>query len=448
MHNQLSGCAMREDTSFYSRKQVVMLNSNSLYAVNGAKYSQKFIKPLYDTYCFSALPQTVEFLLTGEGTNALPGDCFGSLPTKYDKVILLFVDGFGWRFFQQYAEIYPFLKMFLRDGAVSQLTSQFPSTTAAHVTCMHTGLNVGQSGVYEWNYYEPMVDEVITPLLFAYAGEKKRDSLKRSGIPVEAFFPPQTLYQKLQTRGITSYVFQHESYTPSTFSDIVFKGATVLSFKRLTEAVSNLIELATTTTHPKTYYFLYFDKIDAVCHTYGPQSHQFKEIVDTFLRMMEELFYKQLGGKVGQTLLILTADHGQVEVDPRRTLYLNKHGINIEQYLQRNQKGKLLVPAGSARDMFLHVKEERMDEAVVLLQKYLTDIAEVYYTEQLVAQHFFGSTHPSRDFLARVGNVVILPYQHETVWWYEEGKFEMHFKGHHGGLTPEEMEIPLLLLPL
>ena len=425
-----------------------MLNSNSLNAVNGAKYSRRFVKPLYDTYCFSALPQTVEFLLTGEGEIALPGDCFGNLPTRYDKVILFFVDAFGWRFFQQYAETYPFLKTFLSHGAVSKMTSQFPSTTAAHVTCMHTGLNVGQSGIYEWNYYEPLVDEIITPLLFAYAGEKKRDSLKRSGIPVEAFFPTLTFYQKLQTKGITSYVFQHESYTPSTFSDCVFKGATVLSFKRLPEALSNLVELATSTTLPKTYYILYFDKIDAVCHTYGPQSPQFKEAVDSFLRMMEELFYKQLSGKAGQTLLILTADHGQIEVDPRRTFYLNKMSMHIEQYLKRNRSGKLLVPAGSARDMFLHVKEDYIDEVVILLQQRLATIAEVYYTEQLIAQGFFGSSQPSREFLARVGNVVILPFQHETVWWFEEGKFEMHFKGHHGGLTPEEIEIPLLLLPL
>jgi len=438
---------MGEDTSS-SRKQVVMLNSNSLNAVNGAKYSQRFIKPLYDTYCFSSLPQTVEFLLTGEGEVALPGDCFRGLPTKYDKVILFFVDGFGWRFFQQYAEINPFLKTLLRQGTVSQMTAQFPSTTAAHVTCIHTGLNVGQSGVYEWNYYEPLVDDVISPLLFAYAGEKERDSLKERGIPAEAFFPPHTLYQKLQAKGITSYIFQHESYTPSTFSDIVYKGATVLSYKRLSEALSNLIQLVITTSAPKTYYFLYFDKLDGICHNYGPESQQFKETVDTFLKMMEELFYKQLSGRAGQTLFILTADHGQVEVDARKTFYLNKHSINIEQYLQRNQRGKLLVPEGSARDMFLHVKEERIDEAVVVLQKHLSDIAEVYYTEQLIAQHFFGSTQPSKDFMARVGNVVILPYQHETVWWYEEGKFEMHFKGHHGGLTPEEMEIPLLLIPL
>src|SRR5947209_1068535 len=365
---------------------VAMLNSASLNAVNNAKFSQRFVKPLYDSYCFANLPQTIEFLLTGKGQSGFPTDVFGSLPTRYNKVVLFFIDAFGWRFFAKYAEKYEFLKTVLKYGVVSKLTSQFPSTTAAHVTCIHTGLNVGQSGVYEWNYYEPLVDEVITPLLFAYAGEKKRDSLKQSGIPVEAFFPPQTLYQKLQAKGITSYIFQHESYTPSTFSDIVYKGASVFSFKRLSEALSNLIELVITDTAPKTYYFLYFDKLDAISHNYGPESHQFKETVDTFLRMMEELFYKQLSGKVGQTLFILTADHGQVEVDARKTFYLNKQSINIEQYLQRNQKGKLLVPAGSARDMFLHVKEERIDEAVVLLQKHLSDIAEVYYTEQLVAQ--------------------------------------------------------------
>lgn len=425
-----------------------MLNSSSLNAVNSAKFSQSFIKPLYDSYCFSALPETIEFMLSGEGHIALPQDTLGDLPTSYKKVILFFVDAFGWRFFNHYAEKYAILKTFLKHGVVSKMTSQFPSTTAAHVTCMHTGLDVGQSGVYEWNYYEPLVDDVITPLLFSYAGDKERDSLKQAGIPAEAFFPRQTVHQKLQTRGVASYVFQSDAYTPSTFSNVVYKGATVIPFKRLPEALTQLAELVVADTAPAAYYFLYFDKIDAICHVYGPNSHQFQEAVDAFLRVMDELFVKKLIGKVERTLLALIADHGQIEVDPRKTYYLNKQGPAIEQYLQTNQRGKPLVPAGSARDMFLHVKEDRMDEAVTFLQKSLEGIAEVYRTEQLVTQHFFGSAQPSKKFMARVGNVVILPYQHETVWWYEGGKFEMHFMGHHGGLLPEEMEIPLLLLPL
>src|SRR5207247_4411338 len=177
-----------------------MLNTASVNAVNGSQFSQRFVKPLYDSYCFSNIPQTIEFLLTGEGESGLPLDVLGNLPRKYDKVILFFVDAFGWRFFERYAEKHEFLKTMLNGGVVSKMTSQFPSTTAAHVTCVHTGLNVGQSGVYEWHYYEPLVDEIISPLLFSYARDRfTKDTLKSTGLSAEVFFPRQTFYKRLQT---------------------------------------------------------------------------------------------------------------------------------------------------------------------------------------------------------------------------------------------------------
>lgn len=424
-----------------------MLNASSLNAVNGAKFSQRFVKPLYDSYCFANLPQAIEYMLTGEGHSALPQDVFTNLPSRYNKVILFFVDAFGWRFFERYAEKYEFLKTVLKHGVVSKMTSQFPSTTAAHVTCIHTGLNVGQSGVYEWNYYEPLVDEVIAPLLFSYAGDKERDTLKHAGIAAEAYFPRQTVYQRLHTMGIASYALQSEAYTQSTFSTIVYKGAELIPYRRWSEALTNLEELVFSDRAQVAYYFLYFDKIDAAGHTYGPNSDQFERMMETFLRMMEE-FYQKLAGKLEHTLLVMTADHGQLEVDPQKTFYLNRQAAGIEQYLQTNRHGRPIVPAGSARDMFLHIKEEQVDEAIAFLQKHLENKAEVYRTQHLVGQHFFGSAQPSNEFMSRVGNDVILPYQDETVWWYEAGRFEMHFRGHHGGLMPQEMEIPLLLLPL
>jgi hypothetical protein len=163
---------------------------------------------------------------------------------------------------------------------------------------------------------------------------------------------------------------------------------------------------------------------------------------------MEQIFYKSVRGKTTKTLLMITADHGQIEVNPHKTYYLNKQMPRIAQYLKTNKRGDPLVPAGSARDMFLHVAEEHIDMLVAELRERLVGRAEVYQTRELLEQHFFGLQEPSPTFLQRVGNVIILPYKDETVWWYEEGKFAMHFLGHHGGLTPEEMEIPLLLFPL
>jgi predicted AlkP superfamily pyrophosphatase or phosphodiesterase len=426
-----------------------MINTTSLEAVKAAQFSTRFVRPLYDTYCFANLPKTVTYLLTGEGESALPPDVFGKLPQQYDKVILFFVDAFGWRFFERYADTYPFLKTMLRDGVASKLTSQFPSTTAAHTTCINTGLSDGQSGVYEWHYYEPLVDDIITPLMFSYARDKERDTLKGSMIPAEAFYPRRTLYQALREKGVVSYIFLHSNYAHSTFSDATCRGGNTVPFKSLTNALESLTEIALKQKAPPYYYYLYFDRIDAMGHLHGPDSPQFEQEADAFLTAMDRLFYQLLRGKANNTLFLMTADHGMSEVNPQTTFYLNKEATAIEQYLKTNRQGKLLVPAGSARDMFLYVREERIDEAIAYLQQVLQGRAEVYKVADLIAQHFFNAStqQPSQTFLERVGNVVILPYRGESVWWHEEGVFEMRFRGHHGGLTPEEMEIPLLALP-
>jgi predicted AlkP superfamily pyrophosphatase or phosphodiesterase len=426
-----------------------MLNTASVKAVNSSRFSQRFIRPRYDSYCFSNFPSTIQFLLTGNGESTLPLDVFGDLPTKYDNVVFFFIDAFGWRFFEKYAEKYEVLQAFMKEGVVSKLTSQFPSTTAAHVTCIHTGLNVGQSGVYEWNYYEPLVHDIISPLLFSYSADKyTRDTVKQSGIAPTAFFPQKTFYQTLQEQGIDSHIMQYQAYTPSTYSDIVFRGATVHPYRVLADALHSLTELLTTPHQRPNYHFLYFDRIDATCHNYGPSSKQMDEAVDNCFTTMNELFLKEIRHKTGKTLFMLTADHGQVEVSPYNVYYLNQQMPIINRYLKTNSRGLVLAPAGSARDMFLHIKDEYVTTALTELKQRLQNRAEVYLTEDLIAQHFFGMEKPSRTFLDRVGNIVILPYKRETVWWYEENKFSMHFQGHHGGLTPEEMEIPLLLLPL
>ena len=65
----------------------------------------------------------------------------------------------------------------------------------------------------------------------------------------------------------------------------------------------------------------------------------------------------------------------------------------------------------------------------------------------MIDQGYFGPSSMSDTFLSRVGNLVILPFAGESVWWYEKDRFEQKYRGHHGGLTRDEMEIPLMLYP-
>ena len=98
-----------------------------------------FIQPLYDRRGFAGIPERLRELLTAGG---------------YEVVVLVLMDGFGWRFFEKFQES-PFLKRMTRQGQIEKLTAQFPSTTAAELTTIHTGLTVGEHAIFEWNYYEP-----------------------------------------------------------------------------------------------------------------------------------------------------------------------------------------------------------------------------------------------------------------------------------------------------
>jgi predicted AlkP superfamily pyrophosphatase or phosphodiesterase len=422
-----------------------MINERSIDAVNAARWSSHFTKPLYDSYCFSRLPSTIHYLLTGEDGPMLPLDVLGDLPQAYDKVILMYVDAFGWRFFEERIDRYPFLKRVSEQGVASKITSLFPSTTTVHTTNIHLGEPVSQTGIYEWFYYEPLLDRLIAPLIFSYAGDKENGTIKLpGGVNLNDFFRYQTVYQKLANQGAKSYLFQLHEYQRGGFANLVLSGAERRGYKTLSEGLVNLAE-AVAAEKGKAYFFYYYDSIDSVGHIYGPSSRQFEAEIDTFLHALEYHFHKNLIGKTSQTLLLITSDHGQIDVSPHRTIYLNQHFPQLQTLIRTDGEGRLLVPAGSARDIFLYIRGGRVDEAYSLLAHHpiFESRAEVHRVSELMEKGYFGWPL-SEAFRQRIADLVILAYPGEAVWWFEKDRFDMRFYGHHGGLTPDEVEIPLL----
>ncbi|RIK23453.1 MAG: phosphodiesterase [Chloroflexi bacterium] len=409
--------------------------------------NESFIAPRFDGYNFSNLPATIQYWLTGQGAPALAPQVLGEFNAQYDVVILFFIDSFGWEFFQRRAGDAAFLKLLEKNGRVSKITSQFPSTTAAHVTCIHTGLPVGQSGVYEWQYYEPKLDAVITPLLYSYAGTMQRDQLKNADIKPEELYPSVTLYNALAAAGVKSFSFGSRDYTPSTFSNVTMRGAELRAFATLTEALVNLAQQAERADSP-TYLFFYYGAIDAMCHHYGPASRQAQAELDMFLYAMDKWFLPNLraGGK--RVLFALTADHGHMAVAPENTFYLNldARASELLPMLRADARGQILPPAGSPRDVFLYVRPEYLDAAHALLQNALAGFADVVKTDALLNAGYFGAMPVCAELLGRLGNLTLLPYENNCVWWFDAEKFSQRFYGHHGGLTPTEMEIPLALM--
>ena len=407
--------------------------------------TDQFIAPAYGGGSFADIPGLIRAKLTGGGAALQPAD--GSrLAARYDQVVVLFIDAFGWRFLQRFQD-HPFLRRFLDHGSATRLTSQFPSTTSAHVTTLYSGKPVGEHGVFEWFYYEPTVDAMIAPLLFSFAGDKERDTLLKAGGEPGRILPPPTFYQELAAAGVNVTLIQPRELVGTIYTNRAAGDAAVASYNTLPEALVNLSYAVAQRKTPACH-VLYFPAIDSICHLYGPDSAQTDAEILAFLTLAEQWLAGHARGRLDNTLLMLIADHGQMETDPATCVYVNQLAefAKLAPLLRTNRAGSLLIPGGSPRDFFLYVKPAAVDEAQALLSRALAGRAEVVRTADLAAAGYFGATPPSPTFTARCSELVILPYAGESVFWYEQDRFVQKYYGHHGGLTRAEMEIPLLLM--
>jgi hypothetical protein len=415
-----------------------MLNTNSLQALAKTPWGTSFVRPLYEGYAFSQIPSTVNKLLGKAAQGGLPQEAVGGNWGPYDAVVLFLLDGFGWEFFETYRSSYPFLNRLYEQGVVSKISSQFPSTTAAHMTSLYTALEVGQTGIYEWFYYEPLVDRMIAPILFSFAGDHGGATLLKEGISPRTIFPFETHFEQLAKQGVKSAVFHQEGIAHSPYSEALLQGAEIVSFRAFAEALNQISARLQKPLSAPTYFVCYFGDIDAAGHRHGIGSAPFKEAIHTCFSLFEE--HLGLSSFPNKTALLITADHGMTEVNPKETLFLNEISPELNLAVKKNRSGLPLVPAGSCRDFFLHIEEDQLRATQDLLKAQLHSVAEVVLVQELVDLGFFGSAPVSQRLLDRVGNLVALPYKgHSLFWHFGKHRFEQHFVAAHGGLTPEEM---------
>lgn len=405
-----------------------------------------YVRPLYGERSFADIPGLILHALGASRSSSQSPLLTGVAGHRFEQVIVILADAFGWQFFERLAEHHSALQHFVKHGMVERTTSQFPSTTAAHLTTLSTGQVVGDHGVFEWQYYEPQVDAMIVPLLFSFAGDQQPGTLQAARVHPQSMLPTRTLFQELQVDGISSYAILPDALTAAPFSQVMTQGAQVAGYKTLPEALVNLRLLVERQTTPACHY-LYFPEIDSICHAYGPDSEQVQAEVEAFLTILERSLLAPAGRSFRNTLVLVTADHGQITVSPDTVIYLNLQPEfeHLRPLLRTTRSGVLLTPGGSARDLFLYAKDEHVEEAEALLKGMLAGRADVVRTSDLVEKGFFGG--PISDvFLSRLSNLVILPHAHETVWWYEKDRFKQGFRGHHGGLSADEMQTPLLAM--
>jgi len=386
-------------------------------------------RPEQGTRCFDQLPATIERLLTGAAGEPTLDEPL--LREEFDRVALVYFDAFGWTFLERNAG-HPLFARARSEGLLLKLTTQFPSTTTAQVTTIHSGLPVSEHGLYEWHVYEPSLDRLITPLLFSFAGDGERGTLV-GRIDPDSLFPTESVYARLADAGVRSTVVLPAAIAGSTPNITLMRGTSVLP---LDTAENGLAVASRALEDGAGYAHVYLDELDSFMHAVGPDD----PLVDTAIRLVLDALAR--AAFPPGTLVLLTADHGMSPVDPARTIYVNELWPELAAFLETGADGKPLAPAGSCRDLFLHARADRVDEVCAGLAERLRGVADVVSVAELVAEGIF--TEPSARLRARLASVAVLPRYGEAVYWHEPGRFAQRLHGQHGGLSAQEMEIPLV----
>ena len=175
----------------------------------------------------------------------------------------------------------------------------------------------------------------------------------------------------------------------------------------------------------KQFIYAYYPEPDSTMHDYGVSCPEAKSIIESISKHMESLY-----GNAEDTLFIVTADHGQIDITDYVNLYEDKILMDMLE----------IYPFLEARAPAFLVKEGREKNFEEYFQSKYSEDFILYKSKDLIAKGYFGNWG---DKAASLGDYIAIgTYTHKQALL---SPISTKFKGHHTSLT-EEMEVPLIVL--
>ncbi len=341
-----------------------------------------------------------------------PGSWATSLPswmpapvTGARQLVLLVLDGLGWEQLEDHRSLLPTLAS-MAGGAVMTVA---PTTTATALSSIATGLTPAEHGLL--GYRMMLGGEVLNVLRWtAVDGDRRHAHPPRDIQPFAAFL------------GHDVPVISPAELESSAFTEGHLRGSRPVGY-RMASAIP--VEVHRQLAAGERLVYAYYGGIDKTAHERG-----FGEYYDSELRAADRLVGDLVGALTPGAVLLVTADHGQVQVGDR---IIEPDPDLLEM---------VVAQSGEGRFRWWHARPGSADElAKATLQRY-EDIAWVVTREQVVDEHWFGPTI-APPMIARLGDVALVPYApvsfHDPT---DLGPFRLVCR--HGSLTPAEALVPLL----
>lgn len=337
------------------------------------------------------------------------------------NIVLLVIDGLGFEYIKKNGSGSIFEKYMVRS-----LTSVFPSTTASAITTFATGVAPQQHGITGWFMYLKELGAVSTilPFMPRYKGE----SFPNIGIERKDIYAEKSMIEKIKSASFKIY--------PQKIIDgkVNKKEKSLYGFGSLSGMFLQ-IRKALGSGKSRKYIHAYWTEFDGLCHRRGVGN---KETLDHFRELDGKLkmFISSLKGT--QTSLIITADHGLIDTPRSKMIFANDHPELYE---------TLALPlCGEPRAAYCYVRPFKTKQFEHYVKNKLSYCCELYRSDDVIKKGMFGLFNMNMKLADRVGDYVLIMkdnYFMKDMLLKENLNI---FKGNHGGLSKEEMLVPLVLI--
>jgi len=363
-------------------------------------------------------PTIADILPSAFAVLGAPGDAdLLDLPDVRRFAVLL-VDGLGYHLLPVAAPVAPVLADVSagRLGRLTELASCFPSTTPTSLVSLGTGALPGAHGVLGFTVNVPGTRRVLTHIDW-------------NGRPDPARWQPlPTQFELAEAAGISTSVVSRPEYAGG-LTNAAYRGARYIGAADSNALVERMLaELA----GPSRLVLGYHPSLDTAAHLFGIDSTHWRVAAADVDRLVERL----IDGLPADAALVITADHGGLNVPP-------DHRFDLD--ADRRLGAGVRVVAGEARVRYLHTRRGARDDVIAAWRAVLGDLADVVSRDEAVAAGWFGPV--PAEHLARIGDVVVICREDYVVL---ASKHEPDTVGklvaYHGSMTPAETAIPLFVI--
>ncbi len=287
-----------------------------------------------------------------------------------------------------------------------------PTTTAAALTSLTTGLPPATHGIvgYKFAVAGPSGPEVLNVLRWT----------TRSG-DARPFVPPRQAQPRDAFGGRPVPVVSRSDFSGSGFSQAHQHGAREVAW---TVASSLPVLVGDLLGQGETFVYAYYEGIDKVAHASGLGA-----LYDAELAFVDRLVSDVISVLPPGTALAVTSDHGQVDVGSRA------------RPLAPEVAASTVLISGEARFRWLHSRPGEAQDLLERAQAHYGDEAWVASRAEVVARGLFGGL--GNEFLGRLGDVAMVPLGDDAYLDPTDGG-DARLVCRHGGLTTDEMSVPLL----